>query len=66
MYGRVWREEWKERNILILSKIKLERKKEATKNIPKAESNKGGESRHNKVSSETTEQLLSLIGGVRD
>lgn len=66
MYGRVWRKEWKERNILILSKIKLERKKETTKDIPKAGSNKGGESRHNKASSETTEQLLSLIGSVRN
>lgn len=32
MYGRVWREEWKERNVvLILSKIKLKRKKKVTK-----------------------------------
>lgn len=45
-------------------KNKTEKEKESNKNIPKAGSKEAGESRHNKVSSQTTEQLLSLVGSV--
>lgn len=34
VYGRIWREEWKERNILILSKNKTGKEKGNNKKYP--------------------------------